>query len=124
MMLLIDMNLSPDWVPFMASRGIDAVHWSSIGDPSADDAVLVDYALANSCIIITQDLDFGAILAACGFGEPSVIQIRSPRPTPERAGSVVVRALRQLSEELRTGALVTVDADRIRISMLPLGRGR
>jgi hypothetical protein len=29
--LLIDMNLSPEWVAELGRHGFDAVHWSSIG---------------------------------------------------------------------------------------------
>jgi predicted nuclease of predicted toxin-antitoxin system len=31
--LLIDMNLSPDWVEFFGSHGVDAIHWSAVGTP-------------------------------------------------------------------------------------------
>lgn len=35
MKILLDMNLSPDWVPVLESAGFEAVHWSKIGNPSA-----------------------------------------------------------------------------------------
>jgi predicted nuclease of predicted toxin-antitoxin system len=31
MKLLIDMNLSPLWVQFLADSGFDSIHWSDIG---------------------------------------------------------------------------------------------
>jgi hypothetical protein len=31
MKLLIDMNLSPRWVPFLAASQVEAIHWSSVG---------------------------------------------------------------------------------------------
>jgi len=37
MKILIDMNLSPSWVEFFKSAGVDAVHWSTIGNPKAED---------------------------------------------------------------------------------------
>jgi predicted nuclease of predicted toxin-antitoxin system len=37
MKLLIDMNLSPLWVPFLADSGFESIHWSNIGQPSAPD---------------------------------------------------------------------------------------
>jgi predicted nuclease of predicted toxin-antitoxin system len=30
--LLGDMNLSPEWVAEFARHGLDAVHWSAVGD--------------------------------------------------------------------------------------------
>lgn len=46
MKLLIDMNLSPEWVGVLHRRGIASVHWSTIGDPRAADAVIMDWARA------------------------------------------------------------------------------
>jgi predicted nuclease of predicted toxin-antitoxin system len=39
--LLIDMNLSPEWVVEFARHGLDAVHWSTVGDPRAADATIM-----------------------------------------------------------------------------------
>lgn len=45
MKLLLDMNLSPRWVPFFTAAGIESVHWSSVGSPSASDADVMAHAL-------------------------------------------------------------------------------
>ena len=42
--ILIDMNLSPDWVDELAKDGFAAVHWSTIGDPRAMDREIMDWA--------------------------------------------------------------------------------
>jgi predicted nuclease of predicted toxin-antitoxin system len=44
MKLLVDMNLSPLWVPFLSGHGVEAVHWSSVGSPSAPDSEILDFA--------------------------------------------------------------------------------
>ncbi len=31
--LVVDMNLSPEWVEVLGQDGIEAVHWSKVGDP-------------------------------------------------------------------------------------------
>ena len=41
------MNLSPDWVLVLESAGFEAVHWSTIGSPSATDKVIMAWALTN-----------------------------------------------------------------------------
>ena len=46
MKLLIDMNLSPLWVQFLADSGFDSIHWSEIGQPSAPDTEIMDHASA------------------------------------------------------------------------------
>lgn len=47
MKILIDMNLSPDWVDVFAGHDISAVHWSTVGDPRAEDSELMAWARAN-----------------------------------------------------------------------------
>ena len=44
MKLVVDVNLPPKWVEFLATRGIEAVHWSSVGDLRATDAEIMDWA--------------------------------------------------------------------------------
>jgi len=34
MKVLLDMNLSPRWVSLLVDAGMEAVHWSHIGDNS------------------------------------------------------------------------------------------
>jgi predicted nuclease of predicted toxin-antitoxin system len=52
--LVIDMNLSLEWVAEFASKGWSAVHWSTVGDPSAENSVIVAWALANGYVSLTQ----------------------------------------------------------------------
>ena len=120
MKLLIDMNLSPRWVAHLASAGHEALHWSQIGDPGAPDAAIMRYARENGFVVLTQDLDFGAILAATSSREPSVVQIRAENLSPDVIGAAVVIALRQMESELQAGALLTVDPSRTRLTLLPL----
>jgi predicted nuclease of predicted toxin-antitoxin system len=35
MKVLVDMNLSPNWVRFLAEAGFEAVHWSKVGSTNA-----------------------------------------------------------------------------------------
>ncbi len=63
MKLLLDMNLSPRWVDYLADHGIEAAHWSSIASAAATDVEIMAYAGAHGHIVLTQDLDFSTILA-------------------------------------------------------------
>jgi predicted nuclease of predicted toxin-antitoxin system len=74
--ILVDMNLSPDWVPVLVAEGWPAVHWSQVGDRGADDATLVAWAVANKHAVFTHDLGFGTTLALTHATGPSVIQVR------------------------------------------------
>lgn len=64
MKLLIDMNLSAAWVDFPRSAGIEAAHRASVGERDALDTDIMAYAAARDYVVLTHDLDFGAILAA------------------------------------------------------------
>lgn len=123
MKLLVDMNLSPRWVGFLAKAGIDATHWVSIGPSNAPDAVIMAYARLNNFVVLTHDLDFGAMLAATQGEKPSVIQIRAENLSPQVIGGQIVAALVQLKVELDQGALVTIDPLRTRLRVLPLRSG-
>ena len=71
------MNLSPSWIASLESGGHSAVHWSSIGSPSALDTEIMAWARENRYIVFTNDLDYGALLFATAATSPSVIQIRA-----------------------------------------------
>ena len=120
MKLLIDMNLSPLWVEFLADSGVDSIHWSDIGQPAAPDTQIMDYASANGLVIFTHDLDFGALLANRKARRPSVLQVRAQDVLPAAIGQTVVRARHASRAHLETGALVTVDPNRSRIRLLPI----
>jgi predicted nuclease of predicted toxin-antitoxin system len=122
MKILIDMNLSPDWVKVFAKYNIEAVHWSNVGDPREKDTVIMEWARAKGYIVFTHDLDFGSLLAATGVETPSVIQVRTQDILPTSIENLVISALRQFEEELDDGALVTVDKAQSRVRMLPIRR--
>jgi predicted nuclease of predicted toxin-antitoxin system len=48
------------------------------------------------------------------------VQIRAEDVSPDVIGKQVVIALRQMASELEEGALLTVDPNRTRLSLLPL----
>lgn len=77
MKLLVDMNLSPQWVQLLRDAGWVAAHWATVGKANAPDSEITAYAATNNYVILTHDLDFGAILAATHQAVPSVVQIRT-----------------------------------------------
>ena len=122
MKLLLDMNIAPRWARFLAEAGIQAVHWSSVGSADAPDSEIMAYARANDCVILTQDLDFTALLAITQGRKPSVVQIRADDTSPETIGRDVVMALRQAKKELADGALMAIEPKRVRLRILPFRR--
>jgi predicted nuclease of predicted toxin-antitoxin system len=82
----------------------------------------MQWAASRGAVVLTADLDFSAILAASGENGPSVVQVRADLLTPKAIGDAVVRALRVLRDEIEAGAIVTLDAHRSRVRILPLAR--
>jgi predicted nuclease of predicted toxin-antitoxin system len=123
MRFLVDMNLSPRWVDFLAAAGHDAVHWSDVGEFNASDREILEQAHRNGQVILTQDLDFGTLLAVGGLATPSVIQFRAQAVLPSDVGQQLLAAVEVARIHLETGALVTVDPVGHRATVLPIGMG-
>jgi predicted nuclease of predicted toxin-antitoxin system len=105
MKILVDMNLSPAWVNFLAEAGYEATHWYKIGLGNASDSELMAWAIKNDYVVLTADLDFGAILAVSKRVGPSVVQLRSDILTPQTIGNAVIRALRKQDRNCPTARL-------------------
>ena len=119
MKLLVDMNLTPRWVRALSPAGHHAVHWSTLGRADALDSEIMGYARIHDLVVLTHDLDFTTILALTNWDKPSVVQIRADDTSPESIGAALIDALAQTSNELRDGAVLTVEPARSRLRMLP-----
>jgi predicted nuclease of predicted toxin-antitoxin system len=118
--LLLDMNLSPVLARLLSSHGHDVVHWSEVGDSRATDVTILAWASEQGRVLVTHDLDFGAVLADTEALGPSVIQIRvQDLLAPETAGTIA-STIEVASPAIRRGAIVTIHEDRSRIRILPL----
>lgn len=122
MKILVDMNLSPQWVGALQQHGWEAVHWSTVGDGRASDRTVMDWATAHGYIVLTHDLDFGAMLVATQAQGPSVIQVRTSDVLPAHLESLLVGVLKEHAASLEAGALIVVDESRARVRVLPLRR--
>jgi predicted nuclease of predicted toxin-antitoxin system len=120
--LLIDMNLPPAWVRVFEEQGWSSVHWSSVGDPRAPDATLLEWAKRNDYVVFTHDLDFGMVLALTQATGPSVIQARTQDVLPDAIGKLVVAAIHAHEDALTRGALITIDQATARARVLPILR--
>ena len=81
-----------------------------------------DWAQRHGYIVFTNDLDFGAILAATNAQGPSVIQLRHQDLMPQSLATRLARILKQFEYELLKGALISVDERRAKARILPIHR--
>jgi predicted nuclease of predicted toxin-antitoxin system len=120
MKLLVDMNLSPDWLPLLASHGWDACHWSTVGPGNAPDTELMRWAREHQHIVLTQDLDFSQLLFATSETGPSVVLLRMDNEFDPAARDHVCAAIALAESALTTGALLTIAGHRVRLRHLPI----
>jgi len=120
MKFLVDMNLSPRWVGFLGQNGFEARHWSTVGRQDAVDSEIMRWAAANGYILLTNDLDFSAILAATEGRAPSVVQVRTEDVNPDISGGKIIEAIQRVSAELEAGAVLSVSDRSARLRPLPV----
>ena len=116
------MNLTPLWVPFIEGAGHQAQHWRDVGRGDAPDAEIIGYADLRGLVLVTQDLDFGMLLAMGGAKTPSVIQFRAQNVLPSDVGSAFLATIESVHEQIAQGALVTIDPRAHRVTVLPIVR--
>jgi predicted nuclease of predicted toxin-antitoxin system len=121
MRVLIDVNLSRNWVAPLAEAGHEALHWLDAGPADASDEAIMRWADEKGYAILTNDKDFARMLALSQRRSPSVIQIRSGTLRPRHLKDRLIHALELSEKALTSGALVTVDASQTRLHILPFG---
>jgi len=70
--------------------------------------------------ILTQDLDFAALVALSGGSGPSVVSLRLSSSRVERVNARLKDVLPELERETLAGAIITVEDRRVRTRALPI----
>jgi predicted nuclease of predicted toxin-antitoxin system len=122
--LLVDMNLSPGWVDQLRQHGFEAAHWSTIGAATAPDDEILAWAREQQCVVVTNDLDFSAILAATSGRTPSVVQVRTQDLLSDATVRIVATAIGAFRTEIERGSLLSIDEGGTRVRLLPLAPSR
>lgn len=122
MRFLVDNALSPVVAATLSAEGHDAVHVRDYGMQTATDEEIILKAAAEDRIVVSADTDFAAILAVRDASGPSLILFRSNADRrPLRQAATILRNLPSIEGHLQRGAIVTVEAARIRVRQLPIG---
>jgi predicted nuclease of predicted toxin-antitoxin system len=120
MKILLDMNIPLKYYVLLRERDIDAIRWSDIGAPDASDEEIMKYAACHGLIALTSDLDFGAILSSTHSLKPSVAQIRASVIHAKHAVDLIVTALDRNADDLKKGAILSINIKNSRLRLLPL----
>jgi predicted nuclease of predicted toxin-antitoxin system len=87
----------------------------------APDRAILDRAAAERRSLISADTDFGQLLAESGASRPSVIMLRRERDHRAAGQAFLVLAnLDQVLPYLEAGAIVVLQATRVRFRQLPI----
>lgn len=120
MKFLADMGISPATVAMLRTLGHEAKHLHDEKLHRLSDADVLEKARAEAAIVLTHDLDFGALMAASGERLPSVVIFRLPDMRPTNVNRHMASILAQHSADLEHGALLSVSERRIRVRHLPI----
>jgi predicted nuclease of predicted toxin-antitoxin system len=118
---LLDQNLSPLLVDLLREEGHDVIHVRDLHMSRSSDVDIMRAALADRRTVISSDTDFGELLARTNASAPSVVLFR--RQGQRRASELAALLMANLEavvDDLDAGAVVVIDADRVRVRLLPL----
>lgn len=118
--LFADLNVSPLTVEALVREGWDVVRVSSRMPARSPDREILDLARREGRGIVTQDLDFSALLALSGFDRPSLVTLRLSDTAPETVTRRLLETASLLEQVLPEGSAVTIEDEAVRVRRLPI----
>lgn len=122
MRFLADMGVSTRVVEWLTMQSHDAIHLRDEGLHRLPNGEIFHKAIQEGRVVLTFDLDFGAILAGCQENSVSVILFRLQNTTSENVIARLNMILLNFSDELAKGSIIVVEDTRYRIRRLPFDR--
>lgn len=118
--LIADMHISPITVAELQASGYQIRRMTEYLSAYASDIEIVELARREEAIIVTQDLDFSALVAQSGLNGPSVVSLRAGDAKPQVISKILKTALPQIEADLIEGAIVSVEETQFRVRKLPI----
>lgn len=121
MRILVDASMSPVVVRGLREAGHDAVHVGEVLRLDAPDVDILEHAVREARVIVAADTDFGELLAMRQSTEPSVVLFhRQTGRRPREQATLLLANLPAVETDLRAGAMVVVEEQRLRVRALPI----
>jgi predicted nuclease of predicted toxin-antitoxin system len=108
---LADLNISPQTVTALQQRGWQITRSSEWLPTTAPDDEILEFARREGYIVVTQDLDFSALLALSGHDQPSLVTLRLSTSEPEFV---------TLEKSLPYSCAMTIEDSVVRLRKLPI----
>jgi predicted nuclease of predicted toxin-antitoxin system len=120
MKFLADMGISQSTIIWLRRMGHNAIHLRDEGLQKISDAEVIRKAREEDRIILTCDLDFGDLMASSGGMCPSIIIFRLENEAPENVNRRLAQVLKESSDALQRGTVISVEETRHRVRLLPI----
>ncbi|WKZ19758.1 MAG: DUF5615 family PIN-like protein [Candidatus Jettenia sp. CY-1] len=120
MKFLADMGIFQTTVKWLHNQGFDAIHVRDVTMHRSLDTEILSKAKDEKRIVLTCDLDFGALLSASGEYSPSVIIFRLENETPTNVNKRLYQVIKESSDVLIKGSIIVVEEGRYRVRKLPI----
>ena len=79
------------------------------------------FARQHSCVLVSEDTDFGELLAQQRTVAPSFVLLRPYEPmTPDEQATILLTNIPRLRYDLDQGAIVVIERSRLRVRRLPV----
>jgi predicted nuclease of predicted toxin-antitoxin system len=120
MHFIADMHISPLTVEELLKAGYSIIRVTDKLPATASDKDIVQLAYHEKAAIITQDLDFSAIVAQSGLQGPSIISLRVADAKPHAITAILKAVLPLVEADIVDGSLISIDEEEYRIRRLPV----
>jgi predicted nuclease of predicted toxin-antitoxin system len=117
---LVDMPLPPALAHWLATRGHDAVHASSLGLDRAPDTEILARAARDNRVVVTADLDYPRLLALAEAVRPAVILFRGGDWSEVDLIARMQQLVDKLGESEITRSIIVIERGRVRRRRLPI----
>jgi predicted nuclease of predicted toxin-antitoxin system len=120
MRFLVDSALSPTLARYLIEAGHDAVHVRDRGLATAIDDDVLALADREHRVLLSQDTDFGTLLALHRARRPSFVLFRCDNKQSEFLVKLLLVQLDEIHEDLESGSVIVIEETRVRIRHLPI----
>lgn len=117
---IADVHISPLTVKELYEKGYNIIRVTDRLPATSSDNEIVQLAYQEKAVIITQDLDFSAIVAQSGLKGPSIVSLRVDDAKPDIITQILLNVLPLIETYLTEGVIVSIDEKEYRIRKLPV----